>query len=139
MHFLRRTLTHLRFKHIAHRELLKLDFDSRTEFENHTGERDVLQPTSINFSNSQGVKVAYQARVTLSCPEKGEVAGKLVLLPRSIQELLEIGAKKFGISVTKILTQEGAEVEDVNLLRDGDRLVLVSDAGAAIPSSHQVS
>jgi ankyrin repeat protein len=32
-------------------------------------------------------------RVTISCPEKGNTAGKLVLLPRSMKELLELGAK----------------------------------------------
>lgn len=78
----------------------------------------------------------YRARVTISCPEKGNAA-KLVLLPNSIQELLEIGAKKFGFYATKILTQEGAEIEDIDLIRDGDRLFLAGDAGATLPSSHQ--
>ncbi|KAJ6745481.1 POTASSIUM CHANNEL AKT1 [Salix koriyanagi] len=67
----------------------------------------------------------YPARVTLSCPHKGEVAGKLVVLPKSFQELLDIGARKFGCIPTKILTKEGAEIEDIELVRDGDHLVLV--------------
>lgn len=69
--------------------------------------------------------------MTLSCPEKGEVAGKLVPLPKSLQELVELGAKKFGFPATKIVTKEGAEIEDIELIRDGDQLVLVSDAGIA--------
>ncbi|KAG2700062.1 hypothetical protein I3760_07G216200 [Carya illinoinensis] len=72
----------------------------------------------------------FPARVTLSCPEKDEVARKLVLLPHSLQELLDIGAKRFGISPTKVLTKEGAEIEDIELIRDGDYLVLVSDTGS---------
>lgn len=76
------------------------------------------------------MRTTYQARITLSCPETGQATGKLVFLPKSIQELLEIGSKKFGISVAKILTQEGAEVEDTDLIRDGDHLILVGDAGA---------
>ncbi|KAH1124574.1 hypothetical protein AAZX31_06G068000 [Glycine max] len=64
------------------------------------------------------------ARVTLSCPEKGEHAGKLVLLPKTLEELLDIGARKFDISATKILTTNGAEVEDINLVRDGDHLII---------------
>lgn len=66
-------------------------------------------------------------RVTLSCPEKGDHAGKLVLLPKSIEELLEIGAKKFDISPTKILNREGAEIDDINLIRDGDHLIIAHD------------
>ena len=67
------------------------------------------------------------ARVTLSCPEKGERASKLVSLPNSLQELLDLGAKKFDFSPTKILTTEGAEVDDINLIRDGDHLIVASD------------
>lgn len=72
---------------------------------------------------------SYPARVTLSCPEKGEVTGKLVLLPDSLQELLDIGAKKFGFLPNKVLTKEGAQIEDIELIRDGDHLVLVNDDG----------
>lgn len=67
--------------------------------------------------------------MTLSCPDKGEVAGKIVALPNSLQELLDIGFKKFGCTASKILTKEGAAIEEIELLRDGDHLVLVSDAG----------
>ncbi|KAL2346750.1 hypothetical protein Fmac_000750 [Flemingia macrophylla] len=63
-------------------------------------------------------------RVRISCPEKGEHAGKLVLLPKSLEELLDIGAKKFDISATKILTLDGAEVDDINLIRDGDHVIV---------------
>ncbi|XP_022936563.1 potassium channel AKT1-like [Cucurbita moschata] len=98
------------------------------------GERDVLQSALLGFSNSRSVRSAYQARVVLSCPEKGQVIGKLVLLPKTIQELVETGSKKFGISATMILTHEGAEVEDIDLVRDGDHLILVGDASAAVPS-----
>ncbi|KAK7352736.1 hypothetical protein VNO80_18164 [Phaseolus coccineus] len=66
-------------------------------------------------------------RVIISCPEKGEHAGKLVLLPKSLEELLDIGASKFAISPTKILTTEGAEVDHINLIRDGDHLVIAGD------------
>ena len=67
--------------------------------------------------------------MTLSCPEKGDVTGKLVLLPDSLKELLDVGAKKFGFFPTKVLTIEGAQIENIELIRDGDYLVLVSDAG----------
>ncbi|RDY12654.1 Potassium channel AKT1, partial [Mucuna pruriens] len=63
-------------------------------------------------------------RVILSCPEKGESAKKLIFLPNSFEELLHIGAKKFDFSPTKILTKEGAEIEDLYVIRDGDILIL---------------
>nr|ADK93728.1 inward-rectifying potassium channel [Puccinellia tenuiflora] len=66
-------------------------------------------------------------RVIISCPEKGNTAGKLAVLPRSMQELLQLGAKKFDMMPTKVLTIEGAEVDEVELIRDGDHLVLASN------------
>lgn len=65
----------------------------------------------------------------LSCPQQNEVAAKLILLPKSLQELFDIGAKKFGVSPTKILTKEGAEVDNIELIRDGDHLILASHSG----------
>ncbi|KAG4933998.1 hypothetical protein JHK87_048000 [Glycine soja] len=64
------------------------------------------------------------ARVTLSCPEKGEHGKKLVFLPKSLEELLRIGAEKFDFSPTKILSKERAEIEDIYVIRDGDLLIL---------------
>jgi len=63
-------------------------------------------------------------RVMLSCQEKSEHPKRLVFLPKSLQELLDVGAKKFDFSPTKILTEDGAEVEDINLIREGDHLIL---------------
>ncbi|XP_072992094.1 potassium channel AKT1-like isoform X2 [Typha latifolia] len=84
----------------------------------------IIPPRDIGMS---GGAYLHRSRVTISCPEKGNTAGKLVLLPESLKELLDIGAKKFGCLPTKVLTKDGAEIDDVNLLRDGDHLVLVSD------------
>ncbi|WCJ30215.1 Potassium channel AKT1 [Euphorbia peplus] len=67
---------------------------------------------------------SYQSRVIISCPEKGSFGGKLVQLPNSLQELLELGFRKFGFQATKVLTEDGAEIEDFDLIRDGDHIVL---------------
>ncbi|KAL3566165.1 hypothetical protein D5086_031580 [Populus alba] len=91
-----------------------------------TGENDIIS-SPARFTGFASLNC--RARVTLSCPDKGEVAGKIVALPHSLQELLDIGSKKFGCNASKILTKEGAEIEDIEVLRDGDHLVLVSDAG----------
>ncbi|KAK9682624.1 hypothetical protein RND81_10G086200 [Saponaria officinalis] len=74
------------------------------------------------------------ARVILRCPGKGEAA-KLVMLPETIQELLEIGCKKFGCHCTKVLTSDGAEVDEIELVRDGDQLCLVYDDKSIIPEN----
>lgn len=66
-------------------------------------------------------------RVTISIAGKTETRGKLVLLPNSIQELLWLGAKTFGFLPTKVLTEDKAEVDDIELIRDGDRLLLVRE------------
>ncbi|KAJ6295819.1 hypothetical protein OIU78_023778 [Salix suchowensis] len=90
----------------------------------HKGEKDQLFPTS---HGSHGTSPA--ARVTISCLEKGEVAGKLVLLPNSFQALLEMGSKKFGISPAKVMRKDRAEIDSIELIRDGDHLVFVADGG----------
>ncbi|KAL9247847.1 hypothetical protein vseg_021232 [Gypsophila vaccaria] len=64
------------------------------------------------------------ARVILRCPGKGEAA-KLVRLPDTIQELLEVGCKKFGCHCTKLVTTDGAEIDEIELVRDGDQLCLI--------------
>ncbi|KAL0297316.1 UNVERIFIED_CONTAM: Potassium channel AKT1 [Sesamum radiatum] len=67
------------------------------------------------------------ARVFVFCPEKADVEGILVLLPESLQELLDLGEKKFGIHATKVLSEDGgALIEDLALIRDGDHIFLAS-------------
>lgn len=87
----------------------------------------ISSPSGAAAAGAGFTSLSYPARVTISCPEKGEVEGKLILLPKSLQELLDIGAKKFGFFPTRILTKEGAEIEDLELIRDGDHLVLASN------------
>nr|GEW86305.1 potassium channel AKT1-like [Tanacetum cinerariifolium] len=67
-------------------------------------------------------------RVIVSCPEKGDIAGKLVFLPKTFHELLDVGVKKYGFLASKVVNKEGAEVDDIEVVRDGDHLVYVSDA-----------
>ncbi|KAA8548472.1 hypothetical protein F0562_000156 [Nyssa sinensis] len=64
----------------------------------------------------------YPSRVTVSCPKKGDVGGKLVLLPQTFEELLEIGAKRYGFLPAKVLSEDGAEIDAIELIRDGDHI-----------------
>ncbi|CAH9144307.1 unnamed protein product [Cuscuta epithymum] len=69
----------------------------------------------------------YRTRVTVSWPEKGDIAGKVVLLPKSFKELLEIGVKKYGFLPSKIMSKSGAEIDDIGLIRDNDHIVFAND------------
>ncbi|CAH9098794.1 unnamed protein product [Cuscuta europaea] len=70
-----------------------------------------------------GMMTCVTARVTVSCPEKGDVYGVVVMLPSSFQELLQIGIKKYGFVPEKVLSNEGAEIDCIELIRDNDHLV----------------
>ncbi|KAJ4958146.1 hypothetical protein NE237_025257 [Protea cynaroides] len=82
-------------------------------------------------SPATGSKIARHnsARVTISFPGTGSVTKKLVHLPESFPELLDICSQKFGFRPTKILTKDGAEIDEIELIRDSDHLVLVGDDG----------
>ncbi|KAI4344081.1 hypothetical protein L6164_011353 [Bauhinia variegata] len=102
------------------------------------GERDLLFPS--NYNNARNVinigACAGAARVTISCPQKDELGSKLVLLPPTLKELLEMGADKFGVVPTKVITEDGAEVDDMDVIRDGDRLLLVAATVTATSQSN---
>lgn len=53
--------------------------------------------------------------------------GKLILLPSSIEELLRLASEKFGgCSFTKITNADNAEIDDLNVIWDGDHLYFSS-------------
>ncbi|CAI0543058.1 unnamed protein product [Linum tenue] len=88
---------------------------------NHS--KEALFPVGSN-NPSHGKSVA---RVTISCPEKGSDTRKLVVLPKTFQELLDLGEKKYGIRVGKVVTVDRVEVDDIEVIRDGDELMFVSE------------
>ncbi|ESQ39772.1 hypothetical protein EUTSA_v10000798mg [Eutrema salsugineum] len=54
--------------------------------------------------------------------------GKLILLPSSIQELLRLAGEKFGeCNFTKITNAEKAEIDDLDVIWDGDHLFFSSN------------
>ncbi|WZZ13971.1 hypothetical protein YC2023_107060 [Brassica napus] len=53
--------------------------------------------------------------------------GKLILLPKSIEELVILAGEKFGgCSFTKITNAENTEIDDLDVIRDGDHLFFSS-------------
>lgn len=73
------------------------------------------------------------ARVMISW--EGVTTPKLVLLPESVEELIQIGSRKFGQNFRKLVTKEGAEVDDIELIRDGDHLILITDQSTTTPKT----
>ncbi|SPT18826.1 unnamed protein product [Triticum aestivum] len=75
--------------------------------------------------------ISSHVRVTISCPEQGRGERRLlVFVPETMLQLLELGGKRFGFAPTRVITSDGAEIDDVRLVRDGDNLLLVSDQWA---------
>ncbi|KAK8698444.1 hypothetical protein V6N13_114562 [Hibiscus sabdariffa] len=89
------------------------------------GEKDSM--LSVHHCNGLGNLLVPSTRVVISCPEVGQVKGKFVLLPGSYEELLDIGVKKFGIFSAKVVSKGGVEIDDIDVIRDGDHLVFVNN------------
>lgn len=68
----------------------------------------------------------YHARVLITCPEKAGAWEMLIVRPHSFEELKEIGLKRFGASFTRVLDEEGAEIDDIRVVRDNGRVVFAS-------------
>lgn len=88
---------------------------------------NIDSPTSENSRNTTTTAPSVTelpTRVMISCQGKSEYPKRLVFLPKSLQELIHIGVEKFSYSPSKILTEDGAEVEDICLIREGDHLIL---------------
>lgn len=55
---------------------------------------------------------------------EGNMTGKLIHLPDSIEDLLKIADKKFGKRGSTIVMADGAKVEELNALRENDHLYI---------------
>lgn len=68
------------------------------------------------------------ARVIISwVQEVGKVKKVAVVLPKSFEELQDVAAKKFGFHPSRIEFDGGAEIDCIEVIRDGDHLVLIKD------------
>ncbi|KAF5733502.1 potassium channel AKT2/3 [Tripterygium wilfordii] len=62
--------------------------------------------------------------------ETGCVAsGRLIRLPKSLQELKNIAGEKFGFDASNamVTNEEGAEIDSIEVIRDNDKLFIVDD------------
>ncbi|KAJ8512635.1 hypothetical protein OPV22_003069 [Ensete ventricosum] len=53
-----------------------------------------------------------------------QVAGKLIFLPDSMEELLKVAEKTFGVEARRVLAADGAEIEEICTIRDNDHLFI---------------
>ncbi|XP_047165829.1 potassium channel KAT3-like [Vigna umbellata] len=118
-----------------------LDRDSSTRNRRHGGIRSIKYSkekisTNSNSRNSNCPSDIESARlpkkrVTIQllheCRSSSQGShGKLIILPDSLEELLKIAGEKFGgLNPTKVVNTENAEIDDINVIRDGDRLFLL--------------
>ncbi|CAN6446388.1 unnamed protein product [Victoria cruziana] len=93
----------------------------------------VNDPSTPNNSNRIGTEALriYKKRVTIhmrSTKTSRQQHGKLINLPDTLEELLEVGGEKFiGHHPTKVVNGENTEVDDLTVVRDGDHLFLVEE------------
>ncbi|KAL9249663.1 Potassium channel KAT1-like protein [Drosera capensis] len=89
---------------------------------------------SFNFSShhadAQTLRPHNRVRITIHKQfqngSKQMQLSKLILLPDTIEELLSIAGEKFGgQNFTKIINTENAEIDDINVIRDGDHLFFI--------------
>lgn len=68
-----------------------------------------------------------EKRVTIHMMSESK-NGKLILLPSSIEELLRLASEKFGgCNFTKITNADNAEIDDLDVIWDGDHLYFSSN------------
>ncbi|CAN6483341.1 unnamed protein product [Victoria cruziana] len=71
-------------------------------------------------------------RVIIHSLQTGHEGGKLIQLPSTMEELLLIGAEKFGFLPARVLTEDKADIDDISLIRDGDHLFLAEDSMSSV-------
>ncbi|CAI9089741.1 OLC1v1024373C2 [Oldenlandia corymbosa var. corymbosa] len=94
-----------------------------------------ISSSSIMFPADKENAQSTRKRVTIHMKVQQHQAayesiGKLILLPDSLEELYSIADQKFGgQNFTRIVSADGAEIDDFNVIRDGDHLFFLSDKG----------
>ncbi|KAG0458065.1 hypothetical protein HPP92_023222 [Vanilla planifolia] len=82
-------------------------------------------------SNSVVGLVNKRAIIHVLLKEKSQLKesfGKVIILPKSVDELLRICGRKFeGHNPKKVVNQDNAEIDDISLVRDGDHLYLIDE------------
>ncbi|KAI3687395.1 hypothetical protein L1987_81090 [Smallanthus sonchifolius] len=111
--------------------LLDLNIEQTTEVtetENHEASNYGREdregtPTSV-LLNTSPLRVVIHGHHPHEKTTESKRTGKLVHLPDSMEDLLNLAEKKFGKRGTTILMADGSQVEDLNALRENDHLFI---------------
>ncbi|XP_057537092.1 potassium channel AKT1-like isoform X1 [Amaranthus tricolor] len=77
-----------------------------------------------DFEKNDDLHQQHTARVTICCvQEDGRFKKVVIVLPKKLEELLDIAAKKFRFYPSKIENDNGAEIDCIEVIRDGDQIV----------------
>ncbi|KAL4592668.1 hypothetical protein LXL04_005671 [Taraxacum kok-saghyz] len=91
-------------------------------------------PTSV-LSNTFTLRVVIHGHHPHEKTTNGKRTGKLVHLPDSLEDLLNLAEKKFGKRGTTVLMADGSQVEDLNALRENDHFIFSIPACTCCESS----
>ncbi|XP_010049063.2 potassium channel KAT3 [Eucalyptus grandis] len=81
-------------------------------------------PPSTTLPSTFPVRVIIHDHHPNESTLEGNMTGKLIHLPDSIEDLLKIADKKFGKRGSTIVMADGAKVEELNALRENDHLYI---------------
>ncbi|KAL1567469.1 potassium channel KAT1-like isoform X3 [Salvia divinorum] len=122
----------------GHLEMVRLsvvkkekDIKRSDEYHHHQGKDDEVQNQGMIDHHENSRKSRSEKRVTIHMHfNEDRIArnhhGKLIILPNSLQELLQIAGEKFGDkNLERVVNAENAQVEDLSVVRDGDHLFLL--------------
>ncbi|MQM20909.1 hypothetical protein Taro_053939, partial [Colocasia esculenta] len=117
------------------KEMLSDMNDERSEATEDIEELDTSIPSHVGDPNAGGTgttisptsddpprRVIMHGHHPDEADTQHKVSAKLVFLPESIEEVLKLAEKKFGIAATKVLMSDGSEVEELTVLRDNDKI-----------------
>ncbi|CAK9327570.1 unnamed protein product [Citrullus colocynthis] len=114
------------------KEIIKFSHNNKLQGRNNGGQPSLENFTTIssNYLNNVSRQIKKRVTVYMQHPQdRSKVKsqyGKLMLLPNSIEELCKIAGEKFGGQMpTKVMSADNAEIDDINVIRDGDHLFLL--------------
>ncbi|KAG6507506.1 hypothetical protein ZIOFF_032855 [Zingiber officinale] len=95
------------------------------EDEEHPEESEEVEHTISNDMDAEAKRVTIHGHhPDTSKREETVLAGKLIFLPDSIKKLLEVAERSFGMQASKVLSADGAEIDEICAIRDDDHLFI---------------
>ncbi|XP_041021102.1 potassium channel KAT3 isoform X1 [Juglans microcarpa x Juglans regia] len=82
------------------------------------------EETSKSITSTFSIRVIVHGHHPNENAKEGDMMGKLINLPDSIDGLFRLAEKKFGKRGSKVLMSDGSEVEELRALRENDHLFI---------------